>query len=265
MEIFKKYGFDLSILVKRINFFEKNKSEDKVSDKAFEYIKQNKKKLIKKYFSEKTPMPKEQTSLAIFMAGSPGAGKTEFSENFLDILSPELKKTFVRIDADEIREFLPKNLYNGKNSDEVQRAAVKGVEILFDYASKKNFNFILDGTFTNLGVCMKNMKRMISKPYRNIRIFFIYQEPLTAWEFTKQREALDGRRVYKKNFIKAFFESQKNVDFIKAEFPSITVDLAIKNLNHVGLEKYYINVKSIEKLLEKGYNEKNLLDKKRKI
>ena len=47
------------------------------------------------------------------MAGSPGAGKTEYSKRFVDGVKKDTGASIVRIDGDEIREILPQ--YNGSN------------------------------------------------------------------------------------------------------------------------------------------------------
>ncbi len=82
------------------------KSKNKeLSDRALEHIKKNKKQLIEKYFKDKVAVSKGEQSTIIFMAGSPEAGKTEFSKRLMKHLDPDLLKTFVRIDADEIKTF----------------------------------------------------------------------------------------------------------------------------------------------------------------
>ena len=48
-----------------------------------------------------------------FMAGSPEAGKTEYSKRFVDGVKKDTGASIVRIDGDEIREILPQ--YNSSN------------------------------------------------------------------------------------------------------------------------------------------------------
>jgi UDP-N-acetylglucosamine kinase len=63
------------------------------------------------------------------MAGSPGAGKTEFSKNFINILvKKEPSRKVVRIDPDEIRAWFPE--YNPKRSELYQSAVSLGVDVL---------------------------------------------------------------------------------------------------------------------------------------
>jgi hypothetical protein len=49
---------------------------------ALQYITANKDKLIKEFILDERPLP--FNLLTFFMAGSPGAGKTEFSQRYLD-------------------------------------------------------------------------------------------------------------------------------------------------------------------------------------
>ncbi|MEK9159327.1 MAG: zeta toxin family protein [Patescibacteria group bacterium] len=137
----------MNLLRRIFDFLMKGRNE-RVSDSARQYVVEHKKEIIEKFAGKIQPVSKEETPLAIFMAGSPGAGKTEFSKSFIKGL-PKLSGKILRIDADEVREMLPRNLYNGKNSHLVQGAASKGVDKLVDHAIGNNKNFILDGTFTS--------------------------------------------------------------------------------------------------------------------
>lgn len=168
-----------------------------LSDDAIEYIRKNKKLVIEKFCSL-NDYPPSMKPFTMFMAGSPGAGKTEFSKSIIPEL--QLKDEYskiVRIDADDIREIIPQ--YSGHNSNEVQRAAVKGVEIIFDHVNHNNQNCILDGTFQNFEVSSRNLERALSKG-RDVGIFYIYKNPIMAWSFTKKREKVDGRYVPKDIF-----------------------------------------------------------------
>lgn len=225
-----------------------------ISGMACEYILQNKKQIVAKFAGNVPPIPKKDLALAIFMAGSPGAGKTEFSKNLIASFSPDLRKKVVRIDADEIRELLPEEIYNGKNAHVVQKAASKGVDKLFDHVIDKNKHFILDGTFASYEKANRNIGRAV-KHDREVEIWYIFQEPSIAWEFTKKREALEGRRISKKEFIQAFFAAQENVNKIKELFgDKIKIHLAIKNYDNIGLEKLELNAQKVDPYLKKKYN-----------
>lgn len=172
---------------------------DKQSTEANEFIKKNKNKLFEKFASEKTYKPRTR-SISLFMAGSPGAGKTEYSKALVET-ARKSASPIVRIDADEIREIIPQ--YNGHNSDVVQRAASTGVHKLYDYCLKQKLDAMIDGTFAKFEIAHRNIKRSLDRD-RLVGIYYIYQDPLIAWEFTKKREKLEGRRVPRKVFIDAF-------------------------------------------------------------
>ena len=108
----------------------------------------------------------------------------------------------LRIDADEIRVICPG--YTGTNAHLFQKAANKGVNLLYDHALHNNINCIMDSTFA-YGGASKNIERSL-KYSRRVEIWFVYQDPVRAWEFTKAREAREARRVSKDVFIKTFFQ-----------------------------------------------------------
>ena len=141
--------------------------EEKETEEAKKFIKKNKKLLIEKFASPDLYKP-TVNPVTIFMAGSPGAGKTEFSKN----LAKMLNKKLVRIDADEIRGIIPQ--YNGRNSDIVQGASSIGVEKLYDHILAKKLEAIVDGTFSKYNVSYKNVKRSLDHS-RPVVIFYIYE------------------------------------------------------------------------------------------
>ena len=143
----------------------------------------------------------DELPTTLFMAGSPGAGKTEISKR----LVPRFKQKPIRIDADEIRTICP--WYTGNNAHVFQDAATKGVHILYDYALKNNINVILDGTFAYNGA-LENIKRSLDRG-RKVEIFFVYQDPLQALDFTKKREALEQRRVSREVFTDSFLKQER--------------------------------------------------------
>jgi len=56
--------------------------DENLTKKAVEHIKANKKELIER-FASLSIFPIENIPVSVFMAGSPGAGKTEFSKNLI--------------------------------------------------------------------------------------------------------------------------------------------------------------------------------------
>lgn len=162
----------------------------------------------------------------------------------------------VRIDADEIKEFIPQ--YNGKNSDIVQGAASIGVDNLNYYTLKHKQNSIMDGTFANYSVARRNIINCLNKK-RHIGIFYLYQDPLIAWDFTKKRERLEGRCIPKEAFIDTFFGARENVELIKKEFgEKIELNLVIKNKQN-NVKKVEFNINTIDNLIKMPYNKNSLI------
>ena len=219
------------------------------SGNAKTFIKKNKDLLFEKFASGKIYQPNENP-ISLFMAGSPGAGKTEYSKRFIE----RFDSNIVRIDADEIREIIPQ--YNGANSDVVQGAASIAVDILYSYTLKNKYDLLLDGTFAKFDIAYRNIERSINKN-REVAIHYIYQDPLVAWEFTKKREKLEGRRVPKKIFIESFLNAKNNVVKIKSIFKDdIKVYLVIKDYSN-SIKESYLDV-HIDSYLKTKYSEREL-------
>ncbi|HED06835.1 MAG TPA: hypothetical protein ENI57_01820 [Ignavibacteria bacterium] len=225
------------------------------------------------------------------MAGSPGAGKTEFSERYItpvlkqignditkglgqkDIGAPSAKTLLIRIDADEIRCFLPQykktnvETQTKGNAHVVQRAVNRGLDILRDYCLTNDISFIHDGTFGNYSTMEKIIKRSI-KIDRSIYIYYLYLDPLAAWENTKAREYIDGRNILKTKFIEQYFKSQENVERIKQNFGnSVNIHCILKNSSNKVIDIKF-NQPGVELYLQsqykngviKRYSQEDLMD-----
>ena len=143
-------------------------------DDSLQYAKENKKEIISSVIDGKE---KEEEKTAIFMAGSPGAGKTEAAQS-LTVLNSNL----CVIDADKFRVLFPG--YVGNNSDEFQRGSSLLVDAALDLVLKKGYSFILDATFATSKV-KQNIERALKKNY-NVLVYYVYQDPFIAWDFTKK-------------------------------------------------------------------------------
>lgn len=188
-----------------------------------------------------------------FMAGSPGAGKTEWSKNFIKAIAKN-NQSILRIDADEIRELCPG--YQGHNAHLFQGAAVVGVNKLYDYALKKSLNVLLDSTFANYYYAENNTKRALEKG-RIVYIFYVYQEPTIAWEFTQKRERLDNRRITANIFINDFLLANENVKKMKNIFGDKIILVVIKKNYNNETEKLLIT-ENLDNCLEFGYTSESL-------
>jgi hypothetical protein len=228
-----------------------NEEELHLENDAYVYIKSHERELIEQF------CPKEQCHpvaypVSLFMAGSPGAGKTEISKS----LVRHFHDVPIRIDADDIRTFCP--AYIGSNAHIFQKAATKGVHILYDYALGHNINCIVDGTFAYKKAC-ENIVRSI-KRNRRVEIWFVYQDPVQSWELTKAREMIETRHVSKDVFIGAFFDSRTNVKNAKEEFGAdIVVNLLVKNFK-TNVQDLHLNISKddIDRITNNRYSKEDL-------
>ena len=222
-----------------------NIGDNKIQSNAIAYIKRYKKDIIKDIVGNVSPV---QNRVAIFMAGSPGAGKTEFSTHFL--ARQFGTGSVMRIDPDEIREKLPG--YNGQNAYLFQGAVILAVEKILDYVFHNKLHFLLDGTFSHLKVARKNIKRAI-KDNRLVQINYVYQPIKIAWNYTREREKVINRKITRKVFDDSCKNAKMVVSKIKEEFrDSVNVDLIVRNVK-TNKYKYYFN---------RGVEDINTIDKK---
>ncbi|MEK7570482.1 MAG: zeta toxin family protein [Patescibacteria group bacterium] len=225
--------------------------EQRIADEAFAIIKGKESELIEK-FANPHQFTAADKAVALFMAGAPGAGKTEVSKH----LSEEFKSKPVRIDADEIRESIPG--YRGSHAHIYQHAAVRGVDMLLNHVFRKNYNFILDGTFAYQGAVM-NIKRALNHK-RKVDIYYVYQDPVVAWDFTNKREELEHRRVTRDVFIKAYLTSIANIRQVKKQFGSdIQLNVVVKDISKEQvLENLELNVNTLDPYLDSQYTQEVL-------
>ena len=198
------------------------------------------------------------------MAGSPGAGKTEFAKRYIPSLikefSPDsIKKLkdiginindvdnmLIRLDVDEIRLFLLQYIKtdlasNRKgNAHVIQKAANLGLDVLRDYCLANNLSFLQDGTFSNYET-MKDLIKKSIQTMRSVQIYYLYRNPVLAWEYTKAREFIEGRNILKENFLDQFFKCVVNIDKIKSIFKD-EVDLWCIVKEDDNSNKFYMNI-----------------------
>lgn len=220
-----------------------NTQEQQLADEARSYVKGHYQEIIDSFVVDVASV---DTPVSIFMAGSPGAGKTEFSQNLLKKLGGNM----VRIDADDVRNMLPQ--YHGANAYVVQGAAALGVEKIYDFVLKYRLHVLLDGTFQNYDKAISNIERSVCCK-RAIEVFYVFQDPLIAWEFTCKREAVEGRNIPKEAFIKALFSANENVKKIKEECgKTVALHVVLKNIANDN-EKIYYDVDGVDKYVKIGY------------
>jgi predicted ABC-type ATPase len=219
--------------------------EQKIAEEAREWVKSHRREIIDQGVgnAELVALP-----VSIFMAGSPGAGKTEFSKELIKKLGGNI----VRIDADDIRGMLPR--YYGGNSYVVHGAAALGVEKVYDFVLEKRLHALLDGTFQKYEKAVSNVKRAIENG-RRVDIFYVYQDPLAAWEFTRKREIVEGRNIPKEAFVESFFASNENVKRIKQEYGErVNLHVVIKDISNRDERIWYnVDVERVDVYVKKPY------------
>lgn len=226
-------------------------SDKKIIEEAITFAKANRTRIARE-LTCKDRYPAEKNPVAVFMSGSPGAGKTEASKAFLE----EIGATNVlRLDPDELRHYFPD--YTGDNSYLFQSSISLLVERTIDKAFKNNQSFLLDGTLSSQRVASKNVERALRKG-RDVLILFVYQPPELAWEFVQAREKEEGRRILPETFIEQFLGAQAVVRELKREFGGrIRVDLLIKS-NKGSARSYHDNIAAVENHLPQKYTRKEL-------
>lgn len=224
-----------------------SRDERRLAEAAIEYLRENKKEIIQEFAG--TQYNSTDRPVTIFMAGSPGAGKTEISRNLLQALG---EKEVVRLDPDEVRKVFPG--YTGTNSRIFQSASSLAIERLHDHVLKKSKSFILDGTFAQYEVASTNIARSVKRGRRPV-IIYVYQNPLLAWRFTKKREAKEGRNIPKDAFIEQFFGARETCQKIKDEFgSSVRLWLFERDVNQDNFIQVRFNIDRIDDHLSLPYS-----------
>jgi predicted ABC-type ATPase len=199
--------------------------EKQIEEFAYQFARKNKKTIAKR-LTDTTQFPAEEEPVSVFMAGSPGAGKTEAAIELIEAFDAPV----IRIDIDELRPHCPG--YAGSNAWLFQRAAVVLAEKMHDLALEQRQSFVFDGTFSNYEKAVSNVERSLGRN-RAVQILYVYQEPSLAWQFVQAREALEGRRVQPEQFVDQYFSARDAVNRVKGIFGKrVAVDLLIKNVDN---------------------------------
>lgn len=132
-----------------------------IKGKAIRWARKSKKEIAKRLTNPQVFLP-DQEPVSVFMARSPGAGKTEASKALLDELeNVEKGRKVLRIDPDELRSEFED--YSGDNSWLFQPAISILVDKIHDLALKQRQSFILDGTLSNYGKAAENITRSLNR------------------------------------------------------------------------------------------------------
>jgi len=227
-----------------------------VKDKA------NQQRIVDQFFSDYKPL---KMKFAIFMAGIPGAGKTEFVENFNSAVK------LASIEHDKLVEYIdgykPQDYYNYRKAGSVL------VSRILDECLKHGYGFIFDGTLSHKGG-YRNIEKALKKQYR-VQVVYIVQEAKLAWELTQDRELVKKRAIEKAGFIDTCTKINPNLLVIFQRFMNyddfsfiifdkngqpgttkVTAQVYAKFM-HYGYESEP-DRSQIEKTLKRSYNLKEL-------
>ncbi|MFV3387864.1 zeta toxin family protein [Pseudomonas sp. NY15364] len=200
--------------------------EQRIQQRAIEFARANKKAIARR-IACKEKYPPEEAPVSVFMAGSPGAGKTEASIELINLFNdtPPL-----RIDPDELRHEFED--YDGGNAWLFQAAVSILVEKIIDLALQNRQSFILDGTLANLDKAIANTERSLKRD-RFVQILYVYQDPMLAWAFVQAREAAEGRRILVEHFVEQYFAARDVVNALKLKYgKDVHVDLLLKHVDN---------------------------------
>lgn len=217
----------------------------RIQEHATEFARRNKKAIARR-LTDPSIYPPEEQPVSVFMAGSPGAGKTEASKALLE----KFGENILRIDPDDLRsEF---EGYSGDNSWLFQAAVSVLVDKIHDLALDQRQSFLLDGTLTNFPKAVQNITRSLKKD-RFVQILYVYQEPVTAWEFVQAREKIEGRQILVEHFIEQYFEARNSVNNLKTKFGAdIKIDLLLQNSDN-SRKLYRANIDQIDNHVPEKY------------
>jgi len=189
-------------------------NEEEIRAAAIDFAKHNKKRLAEELTNKEIFKP-DAMPVSVFMAGSPGAGKTEFSKNLILVIEKHKESRVIRIDPDDIRALLPG--YTGNNSYLFQGAVSLVVEKIHDLALRQKQNFIFDGTFSKYNKAIENINRSLGLK-RSVVIFYLYQKADVAWRFTQLREKIEGRNIPREKFDEQFRNAKEAVNRVRINY-----------------------------------------------
>lgn len=200
---------------------------NEIEEKAIKYLKENKKEFLNKYLEG---FETQDIKTAIFTAGASGAGKTEYA-----ISRKEKEPFLLHMDIDDVRNFFSPVGYNGTNSSDYQKTASKGVNWIFDRATKKGYSFILDSNFAEVSIAQSNIQRLLDKEYI-IQINYIFRDIDKSYEFAKKRESITKRKVPMEVVKNSFKNSFDTTLLIKSIFKETIILNLIDRENDIIYE-----------------------------
>ena len=180
---------------------------DEATAKKWVKDKKNRARVLTQFFKD---FPHIKTKTAIFMAGIPGAGKTEFAQQFLREDSP----TLIPIEHDKLVEYIdsyqPEQYYN------YRKAGSTLVTEVFNFCLKNGYGFIFDGTLSHDNG-IRNVRKALRAGY-TVYVIYIIQDATVAWELTQARELVKKRAIEKRGFLETCAKINKSLQNIFRTF-----------------------------------------------
>lgn len=200
--------------------------------------------------------------LAFFMAGIPGAGKTELAKGLQG--SPLGDFTVIEHDqlVEHIKGYKPEYYYD------FRKAGSTLVTKLFEHCLKNGYSFIFDGTLSHDNG-YKNIKKTLDNGFKVI-VVYVHQDIVSAWKLTQDRELVKKRAIERTGFIDT---CQKITLSLRKIFAAFKGDAnfafwIVKKNGAPGMENseiiFYDNIEgasdkdAIEIVLNEDYNVKQL-------
>ncbi len=184
---------------------------------------------------DKYKIHEQENISSIFLAGAPGAWKTEFLETVLN----DLRENFIVIDIDMYRKSF--KWYNGENSSEYQKTSVRVADKVLKFCFKNELNFIFDGTFRNYNKVKQNFKQC-EKYERKCLVALVFQDPRVSFYYTFLRKLKKKRNVPIDVFVDGFYGSIESVFLVKKHFKNVDIIIANKKYNFANKDKFTYNV-----------------------
>lgn len=220
-------------------------------DKAIKWAKEHKKQFAKKLIDDAGVVSSIEP-VAIFTAGLPGAGKTEFTKNLIKILGAKV----IRLDMDEIAAQI--DSYSPQKADMFRQAASMLLSRTFDLVVNGKYDFVMDGTFAGRSA-VKDVNRALRHGYV-VKVIMIFQDPRLAWKYTVAREKVEHRSIDFDGFIESFFRIKKNLqELTLIKDANLSLELVTKDeQNRI---RDWVNLSSMEYIdsfVNMGYTENSL-------
>ncbi len=193
------------------------------------WVRNNKKKIAREILQRIALEPHVNPS-GIFTAGLPGSGKTEFTTELIQ----ELAVKPLRIDMDELASLIEG--YRPQLADMFRKGASSILTELYTKVLREHGDFVFDGTLAH-DRALLNIQRAIKRGY-TIKVYYIHQDPVVAWQFTKDRELVERRGIKKEGFIESYLGLYKNLRILQASSLPLTISVVVKDANNKVIARH---------------------------